>query len=309
MCYNTTGVASAVWTDRIFFDKFSSDTWKNNFVIDTWDNSGICCNDPMIHPTFNKVESIKVIGDKLVLRVSPRPKDDILAYSGSVSTRNDDFMYGSFRISMKVQNISGTAIGFFFYKSQVQEIDIEILTKELKLKRIRTATQPIARDFNNKASTLSQKTIISDKNPQSGYIEYRFDWFKDRVDFFLDNKNYHSLSLNVPNNPGNIVINHRSNGNPNWSSGPPVSFSDLTINYIDFYYNRTTGDDCREINAISGSFGSDTFNQKNTAVIVVGSVFGFMFLLIAFTVIYQKFVKKSSPGVVKNTYDIQERKP
>lgn len=45
-----------------------------------------------------------------------------------IVTERDDIKYGSFRIAMKTTQVSGTCGTFFFYQSDSQEIDLEILS-------------------------------------------------------------------------------------------------------------------------------------------------------------------------------------
>ena len=283
MCYNTTSATGETsnWTNRIFYDSFES-SWKNSFMIDTWNNSQFCCSDPLVSPTYNTLDNV-ISSELLTMRVSPFQGERIVAYSSSITSWRDDVLYGSFRMSAKMSPVEGTSFGFFFFYSVTEEIDIEVLAHEQNEGKIRVSIQPIIRDNLNRASNLSQKVIQLDRSLSNEFVEYRFDWFKTRVDFFVDSTYYHSLNVNIPSHHGKIVINHRSNGNPRWSKGPPETSSDVQIRTLDLYFNSSESNDCRSIN-----YGERTINFQNEelkkyiAPIVIGCL---VFVIISVAVV------------------------
>jgi len=75
--------------------------------------------------------------------------------------------------------------------------------------------------------------------PDDKFHEYRFDWTKDRVAFYVDGTFLHEITENVPQEGGGIFFNHWSNGDPSWSAGPPTSDTVMTISYMKAYFNST----------------------------------------------------------------------
>ena len=75
--------------------------------------------------------------------------------------------------------------------------------------------------------------------PDQKFHEYRFDWTKDRVAFYVDGQFLHEITENVPAEGGGIFFNHWSNGDPSWSAGPPDSDTVMTISYMKAYFNST----------------------------------------------------------------------
>jgi beta-glucanase (GH16 family) len=55
---------------------------------------------------------------------------DQLVPLAEVVTARNDFLYGSFRVSMKTTAINGTCGAFFLYHNDSEEIDIEMLSKQ-----------------------------------------------------------------------------------------------------------------------------------------------------------------------------------
>lgn len=311
MCYNTSGFLGKIdtWTNRIFYDKFSDLTWKGSFAVDTWNNSQFCCSDPLVSPTYNVIDNV-ISSDVLSMRVTPTKGERIVGYSSSISSYRDDILYGSFRMSMKMTPLEGTSFGFFFFYSISEEIDLEILGHEQDEGKIRTSIQPIIRDSSNRASNLSQKVISLNRSLSSDFIEYRFDWFKSRVDFFVENRYYYSLTVNVPTHHGKIVVNHRTNGNPKWSRGPPVNVSDIEIKWIDVYFNSSDSQECRSVN-----YGQRITNiesnelRKYIPSIVVVCLVVVIIGIAVYVNVYRKIYPSKAPNVVVEEMRITERRP
>lgn len=149
-----------------------------------------------------------------------------------IETIRDDYSYGSYRAKIKAGAHSGTHKGkkapgtcnsFFFYNSATeQEIDIEILAKEHESKKVRFATHPGTWSY---AYTLPI-------DPTTEFIEYGFDWYVNRIDFFVN-----GVKVTVKGKPvaptvkGKIMLNHWT-GNPNWSGIAPVAVSNMLVDYI-----------------------------------------------------------------------------
>lgn len=277
VCFNTTGLAlTSIWTNKIFFDEFKDLNWLSQFRIDTW-NSSIGCCTPNVVPFYNSKSTIVVNDNFLNMQVNPNVSPML---SSSISSIRDDILYGSFRISAKFPNINGTSFGFFFFNSTNQEIDIEVLMHEVYENKLRTAVQPIIRDPRGRASNLSQRLVIINGSMTNSFIEYRFDWFKDRIDYYIDSKYSHSLIVNIPFLAGKILINHHSNGNPMWSRGPPFDVSTVIINYIELYFNSSLSGECnsefnlRPYNSPNGSSIPPTWRKYIIAIIVSSIIVG-----------------------------------
>lgn len=196
-----------------------------------WNGPGMRGEDPGLQLWVRK-DAVRVDGGSGV------PMAEI------VSAR-DDILYGSFRIGMKTTQVSGTCGGFFFYRNDTNEIDMEFLSRNeqatsnhgfvnLVLQSPESADvgyiQSGSKDFDNHSIPF---------NPAEMYHEYRFDWLPDRVDFYFDSHWMSTIRTNVPKSPGAIHVSHWSNGNAGWSGGPPGEDAALTISYIKAYFNSS----------------------------------------------------------------------
>lgn len=75
--------------------------------------------------------------------------------------------------------------------------------------------------------------------PDERFHEYRFDWTKERVAFYVDGVFLYEMTENVPTEGGGLFFNHWSNGDPKWSAGPPTQDTVMTISYFKSYFNST----------------------------------------------------------------------
>ena len=145
-----------------------------------------------------------------------------------IESIRQDYGYGSYRAKIKAgENSSanasqGSCSGFFFYNvSTEQEIDVEILNKEHASKKVHFSTHP---------GNWSQEYILS-SDPTTSYFEYGFDWYSDKIDFFVD-----GVKINLPGTPfapsvqGKIILNNWT-GNT-WAGSPPPNAANMSVDYV-----------------------------------------------------------------------------
>ncbi|KAI5199397.1 concanavalin A-like lectin/glucanase [Aureobasidium subglaciale] len=173
-------------------------------------------------------------GQPLKLRVPGGQKKSPIQ-GAEFTTAYDDVLFASVRTVAKVSAVPGTChgcLGFFFYKSDTQETDIEIRTSfptELFLTNQKSSARSVASTFSSPAPA----------HMSAGFHEYRFDWLPGVTKFYVDGKYVGSMKKNVPKQQGSMVWNNWANGG-SWSEGPPGKDSVLEIKSVEMYFNRTS---------------------------------------------------------------------
>lgn len=167
-----------------------------------------------------------------------------------ISSPRDDMLYGSFRAAIKFSGMNGTCGAFFWYHNDTQEIDIEFLSKQHTVLDLTVHTPEPAEDDDSSDSGESSirpnsTHYFSVINFPDEYHEYRFDWLPDRVDYYINGDHVKTFTGEVPNTPGHLMLGHWSNGNPDWSAGPPLQDAVMTVGYVKAYFNVTTRDEPR----------------------------------------------------------------
>lgn len=80
-------------------------------------------------------------------------------------------------------------------------------------------------------------------DPAADFHEYRFDFLEDRVLFYADGILLAAMNDStgaVPTTSGNLILSHWSNGNPQWSGGPPREDAASVVRYVKAYYNSSS---------------------------------------------------------------------
>ncbi|KAH7313280.1 family 16 glycoside hydrolase [Stachybotrys elegans] len=175
-----------------------------------------------------------------------------------LDTSRRDLHWGSFRAGMKLAEVEGTCAAFFWYFNDTQEIDMEFLSREFDHARgvypvhlVIQTRDALAAGFNaQNTDTYKQVNLAFD--PTAGFHEYRFDYLPGRVIFYADSEKLAEMEGSaMPSSAGHLILQHWSNGNPQWSGGPPVQDALLTVSYVKAYFSsldatlrETTKDEC-----------------------------------------------------------------
>ena len=86
-----------------------------------------------------------------------------------------------------------------------------------------------------------------DFDPTAGIHEYRIDYLPGRVVFYADSRPLAAMEGDgvVPLVGGHLILQHWSNGDPQWSGGPPGEDALLAVRYVQAYFNSSGPDDGR----------------------------------------------------------------
>ena len=152
------------------------------------------------------------------------------------------------------------------YFNDTQEIDIEFLSRESDSENDIYPLNLVLQTLESKQAgydaigTGSYRRVNLTFDPSAAFHEYRFDYLGDRVLFYADSKLLADMRGNgVPSVGGHLILSHWSNGNGNWSGGPPERDALLTVNYVKAYFNSSDPEVLSEkVEACSSSNATDT---------------------------------------------------
>ena len=78
-------------------------------------------------------------------------------------------------------------------------------------------------------------------DPTADFHEYRIDFLPGTVVFYADNEILAEMDSDaVPTHAGHLVMQQWSNGNPQWSGGPPTQDATTTVAYVKAYFNSSS---------------------------------------------------------------------
>jgi beta-glucanase (GH16 family) len=144
-----------------------------------------------------------------------------------VASRRRDFFHGTYRASIKMSRVPGAVVGWFTYLGNpLNEIDVEFLTRDPRkahftLHHIRTG--------------VDHATPEVPFDPSEAFHEYRFDWYADRVEYYVDGTQYATLTNEVPDTPSRLMLNHWSGNIPTWGGPAPTEDAVMLVDWV--YYS------------------------------------------------------------------------
>ncbi|RUP46273.1 concanavalin A-like lectin/glucanase domain-containing protein [Jimgerdemannia flammicorona] len=238
--------ASVLFTNSIVTD--FTDPNINDIGSDWWRTSNSISGDPgNVPPLLDlqySVDNIYRDGEGLVVMTPaysgkgpvggghPDLIDLPIHLLSELRTVLEDILYGSFRATMKTSSVQGVCQSLFFFESDSQEIDIELLTGAPN-----ETGGTGSLHFTNQPDITPAPEAGFD--PTADYHDYRIDWIPGKSQMWVDGVLRATLTQEVPNIPGKILFNSWSNGNPTWSQGPPKENALLRISSTTLYFNRT----------------------------------------------------------------------
>lgn len=119
------------------------------------------------------------------------------------------YKYGSYSAEIKVPDAKSSITGFFLYEEPdfEKEIDIEIFND--------SSGSILFTTYSNGEETNNVKKKLP-FDPTADFHEYRFDYYLDRAEFYVDGGLMHSFKEGLPEDPMNLYVNAWF---PTWLSG------------------------------------------------------------------------------------------
>ncbi|MCH2109919.1 MAG: glycoside hydrolase family 16 protein [Polyangiaceae bacterium] len=201
---------------------FSVSTLEDfDWTISTWGNEN----------RTHRAENIWLDDSLLHLKVNGGTARGDTSVGAELVSARDDYLYGSFRVVAQGSPEPGTVFGWFYYLNDKSEIDVELLSQF-------DSEQKAHFTIHENIGPATHQVFDLGFMPSEGLHEYRFDWQEDRVKWFVDGQEVLTLTENVPNQPGRILVNHWTLGNDAWGGGPPVNDAIVKIRRIEIYRPR-----------------------------------------------------------------------
>ncbi|KAM3417473.1 hypothetical protein BST61_g5717 [Cercospora zeina] len=173
--------------------------------------------------------------------------------SAEISTTTANILHASVRTFAILTNESGICNGMFFYHSDSQEIDIEWISDPLSPSNEDGTTRVMQYTNQGKHGTEDAMEVsgVAPQDATEEVHEYRVDWVDGSSRFFVDGEFQREIGGNVPTMGGQWVWNAWSNGDPEFTVGPPKNDAVFKIQQIVMMYNTT--DDHDQQGSNSGS--------------------------------------------------------
>ena len=166
---------------------------------------------------------------------------------GAVHTVRQDIYYGSFRALMRSPRSwhPGSALSMTAHYNNSQTINLDLLVPN----------DPgaawvglfLRNEFANRDRGVSYKALANRTNGilPWDYTEYRFDWFENKVDYYIAGKLFRTVlrsrdgSKNFPQTPAPIRLKHWADGDWFTTQGPPTNRSEANVGWFRSFFNSS----------------------------------------------------------------------
>lgn len=195
------------------------------------------------------IENVEISNDTTArdlqsLAVYCNPADsDGLVTGASLRTARQDIFFGSFRTSMRAprQWLHGSVISMLLTHNQTESWDIDVMNTDNSsyawvsmLAKGQFSDLWLGKNFTD--------LIAADMQPWY-YLEYRVDWTRDRIDYYIGGQLMQSftkeLNDTLPSTPAALKWQHWSLGNPYNSQGPPGQRAVANIGWTRMFFNSS----------------------------------------------------------------------
>ncbi|KAF8581774.1 glycoside hydrolase family 16 protein, partial [Ramaria rubella] len=144
--------------------------------------------------------NVFAFNDGLGLQTSAYTGDGTIR-TAEIDTKRGDILYGTFRMRAQIPSVPGVVFGFFTYKGDSQEQDIEFVSADPNY------SQTV--HYTNQPGT----TVIINAD-LTEFSNHRLDWIPGQTLYYFNNTLQTTISKNVPVTPSNVILNVWSNGDP-----------------------------------------------------------------------------------------------
>ncbi|MBQ7990433.1 MAG: glycoside hydrolase family 16 protein [Oscillospiraceae bacterium] len=182
--------------DKLVFDLtgeppagfIASDGWTNGNMFNvTWRKDNVIFGDGRMRLCIDRDSS---------------PENGI-PYSGAEYRSDEHYGYGRYEVTMKPIKNDGVVSSFFTYtgpseKNAWDEIDIEFLGKDTSIVQ-----------FNYFTDGKGEHEYVYDLgfDAAEDFHDYAFEWHPDHISWYVDGKEVHTVTEEIPTTPGRIMVN------------------------------------------------------------------------------------------------------
>ncbi|KAL2802367.1 concanavalin A-like lectin/glucanase domain-containing protein [Aspergillus granulosus] len=214
----------------------TSDTFINDFGIQTW-GTQVGVNNPI--RKLNSNQNVYIQRDLedstsyLVLRAY-RNADFIS--SAEIETKVHNIFHASIRIRARVRGDPGTCAGIFTYYDDVNESDIEILTRD-PTNHVRYTNQPGLDANGNEIPEATVEAVMGGGAVWTDWNDYRLDWTAELSSWYLNGELAHTKTYGIPTQPSTFIMNMWGDGGV-WTGDMAVGAAAyLDIEWVEILYN------------------------------------------------------------------------
>ncbi len=143
---------------------------------------------------------------------------------------------------IKVPEGGGTVSSLHYYFNDTSEIDIELLGSSFGKPTQYYGIQTGIKGSLSGLDPVFWKNSSYPDNATSDFLEYRFDWKPNAVDFFLNGNKVFTVTDRIPSMAGTLILNHWAGGQVSWEGDAPKVKTTMIVKSFKAYFNSTSNE-------------------------------------------------------------------
>lgn len=166
-----------------------------------------------------------------------------LVMGASVRTQRQDIFFGSFRASLRPPRkwFAGSAISMVLYHNLTESWSLDVMNTD---NHTQAWVSFLAKNvFANTWLGTNFSTLLNESSNPWYYTEYRVDWSRHQIDYYIGNKLRHQYTKHkngtLPSTPAAIQYKHWSVGNKYSTQGPPLNRSEADVAWTRHFFNSS----------------------------------------------------------------------
>lgn len=198
--------------------------------------------------TWQWQDDLNQTSPSLQMLLDRPPQFNHISTGAEMRSMRRDMLYGSFRAEMRSAApwVGGSAMSMYMHYNDSQEVGMDLTNmNDARLARV---LQLVNGEWPDYALAINYSQIERGYPPRTpprspwDFMDLRFDWTKDNVDFWLNGNNSRHVDENdrsLPETPGSLYFSHWSTGDRNYMQGPPTNGSFASIKWIRAFFNSS----------------------------------------------------------------------
>ena len=166
-----------------------------------------------------------------------------LVVGSSIRTARRDIFFGSFRALMRSPRrwFPGSALSMLVDHNRTEGWDVDIRnTQNWTDAWVSTLVEG---QFPDRWFGVNYTTLEADGTHPWDYTEYRVDWTRHEINFYIGGQLYRSVTTKengtLSSTPASLEIKHWSNGNKYSSAGPPYQCGEANVGWVRLFFNSS----------------------------------------------------------------------
>ena len=205
--------------------------------------------DNVMISNISQVDWMETVNNQNTLELFVSPSTNMhVVDGGSVRTRRQDILHGTFRASMRGPHpwVGGSALSMILLHNETSSFEIDLCNTNdpeyAAVTQLINSEYP-SQSWPQRVNYTMLKQGSDEVAPASpwDFMDLQLDWSKKHVNFSIAGNHSRSVHTKneIPTEPLPLIFKHWSIGDSKWMQGPPVDRSAANIAWVRAFFNSS----------------------------------------------------------------------